>query len=550
MSRGGSRNLVLTGFMGTGKTGAGRIVAERLGRRFVDTDQMIEERTGRSIGELFEQGEASFRQLEAEMCRALALERGLVIATGGWTLGPETNRAVLGESALIVCLSAPAGELIRRLEGQDTRPLLSGDNWTVRLEMLLARRRPGYRRIALQVETGGLTLEQTAGRVLRLWQAFGESGPPLAVPISVPAPGYQVLVGRGLLDHLGALVDAALPKVSGTAVVTDEHVGPLYGQRAAERLGASSYVEIEAGEEHKTLETVRALYDRFLAARLDRTGAILALGGGVVGDVAGFAAATYLRGLSLVQVPTTLLSMVDSSVGGKTGVDLPQGKNLVGAFKQPALVVADPDVLRTLPDEELRSGLGEVVKHGMIGDAELFEALEAGGLEDWKAGRSEASNLPAFQSSGAAPLAEWIARAVAVKRDVVEEDPFEEGRRAVLNLGHTYGHALEFCSGYRLRHGEAVAVGLVAAARTAARLGVCDRALPERVAGVVRRLGLPTGYRDSTPQEVLAAMGADKKRAGRRLRFVLPQALGRVIVTDDVPEALVLEVLAGLRESA
>lgn len=528
MSPGSSKNLILTGFMGTGKTAAGRIVAGRLGRPFVDTDRLIVEQTGRSIHELFSQGEAHFRRLEAELCRELAGHRGLVIATGGWTLGPEANRALLAENGLIVCLAAPPHELIRRIGalGQDVRPLLNDEDWRQRLELLLARRQPIYRQIPLQVETEGLTPEQTAERVLSLWQAFGEAGPPAAVSVASPAPGYQVLVGHGLLDHVPTLIDAAVPRRSSAAVVTDEHVGPLYGRRLAERLDAPPAIGMRAGEEHKTLDTVRWLYDRFLQAGLDRAAVVVAVGGGVVGDVAGFAAATYLRGVRLVQVPTSLLAMVDSSVGAKTGVDLPQGKNLVGAFKQPALVVADPDVLLTLPDDELRSGLGEVVKHGLIGDAGLFEALEAG------------EDMPE----------RWIARAVTVKRDIVEQDPFEEGRRAVLNLGHTFGHALEVCSGYRLRHGQAVGIGLLAAARTAARLGVCAPSLPDRVSGVLRRLGLPAGYTGSTPEELLAAMATDKKRAGGRLRFVLPQDVGSVMVSDEVPTALVLEVLAGLRE--
>jgi 3-dehydroquinate synthase len=341
-------------------------------------------------------------------------------------------------------------------------------------------------------------------------------------------------------------------------VVTDDNVDPLYGARALEAIGqvsdTTAKIQIAAGEENKTLDTLRSLYDELLAAGLDRSGTVVTLGGGVVGDVAGFAAATFMRGVRLVQVPTTLLAMVDASVGGKTGVDLPQGKNLIGAFKQAALVVADPDTLATLPVAEKQGGLAEVVKHGIIGDKQLFEKLENSDFATIFQGATEAGIRDAGFGAGLnaanndSSLAKLIVQAVKVKQDVVEADPFEEGKRAILNLGHTFGHALEKCSNYQLLHGHAVAVGLVVAARVAAGLGLCEAGFSERVARLLQRLGLPTSYHGVAPEELWAAMTTDKKRQGRRLRFVLPEAIGRVIVTDQVPKELVLEVLAELQE--
>ena len=272
------------------------------------------------------------------------------------------------------------------------------------------------------------------------------------------------------------------------------------------------------------MATVAGLYERFVEAKLDRRSPVIALGGGVVGDMAGFAAATYLRGVPFVQIPTSLLAMVDASVGGKTGVDLPQGKNLVGVFKQPALVLIDPAVLSTLPPAEFRSGLAEVVKHGIIGAPALFEALEG--------------------KDGAIPpsLAELIADAVRVKVAVVEEDPFERGRWAVLNLGHTFGHAIEMVSGYRIV--TARVWRLAWRRRHAWRPGeVCDPALVERVEGLLERLELPTRALGFSPEQIVAAMATDKKRAGSRLRFVLPRAIGDVDVFDDVAIEDVLELL-------
>ena len=358
-----------------------------------------------------------------------------------------------------------------------------------------------------------------------------------AVPVTTPDGTYDVLLGRGLLEQAGQLLQER--RLTGrVAVVTDTNVGPLHVARVLGGLAAAGLtsltIEVPAGEAHKTLEMVRSLYDAFLDANLDRGDTVLALGGGVVGDMAGFAAATYMRGMPLVQAPTTILAMVDASIGGKVGVDLPRGKNLVGAFKQPALTVADLSTLDTLPVEEVRAGLAEVVKHGIIADPELFVMLEQGAFRVDKAGAAE--HLPI------------LARAVAVKVDVVSEDPYEGGRRMVLNLGHTFAHALETRSGYAMRHGEAVAVGLVAAARVACEMALCGADLPPRVEALLQRIGLPIRYRGPTPDSLWEAMAVDKKRRSGRPRFVLPQAIGQVVIREDVPQQPVLMVLGELRE--
>jgi 3-dehydroquinate synthase len=315
-------------------------------------------------------------------------------------------------------------------------------------------------------------------------------------------------------------------------VVSDTNVAPHWSYPLLDAFAQAgvraTLVTLPAGEAHKHLDTVRRLYDRFLDAELDRSGVVVALGGGVIGDMAGFADATYMRGVRFVQIPTTLLAMVDASVGGKTGVDLPQGKNLVGAFKQPELVIIDPDLLTTLPSEEFRNGLAEVIKHGIIADPELFAQLE---------------------SAGPSSLEALIARALRVKIGIVERDPFEAGERAHLNLGHTFAHAIERVSNYAIPHGVAVGLGLIAAARLAAARGVCASELPARVERVVERLGLPTTLSGYAPAAIVAAMRSDKKRKGGRLRFVLPRAIGDVGLYDDVPEEDVLAAVASLMPS-
>jgi len=359
----------------------------------------------------------------------------------------------------------------------------------------------------------------------------------ITLPVSHPDGRYDIHIGDGTLEHIGGVMRAGgVPEGSRVAVVSNPVVAPLYAARVKASLrsaGLEPFVcSIPDGELFgKTLAVVAALYDQFLAGGLDRSDTVLALGGGVTGDVAGLAAATFMRGVRFVQAPTTLLAMVDASVGGKTGVDLPQGKNLVGAWKSPWLVMIDPETLLTLPAEELRSGLAEVIKHGVIGDPELFAELERGeGDSRMRTARH----------------AERIMRALRVKIAVVEDDPFEQGRRAVLNLGHTVGHALEQLSHYALRHGEAVAIGLVAAARIAVELGRAEAALPGRLERALSAHGLPVRCPPVEVDAILSAIAYDKKKQGHALRWVLPRALGDVEITTDVPPQVVRSVLCGM----
>jgi 3-dehydroquinate synthase len=309
------------------------------------------------------------------------------------------------------------------------------------------------------------------------------------------------------------------------ALVSDETVGALFAGRVVRSLEAVGYpsrtVLIPPGESQKTHSTVVRLWEAFLAAGVERGSTVIALGGGVVGDLAGFAAATWMRGVPWVYLPTTLLAMADASLGGKTGIDLPQGKNLVGAFHPPRLVLADPETLTTLPTAELRSGLAEVVKHGLIGDPVLFELLAV-------------NRQP--------PMADIVRRSMAVKVGIIQADPFEKGPRAALNLGHTVGHAVELASGYRLRHGEAVAVGMVAEARLAEGIGLAEHRLANTIAAALKNLALPTEIPASCEcQAVLEALYQDKKRRNGKILFSLPVRVGEVktgIVIEDLEEAL------------
>ena len=523
-------NLVLTGFMATGKTRVGREVARRLGRPFVDMDAVIEARAGKSIPSIFaDDGEAAFRRMEAELCRELGGESGLVIATGGGALIDAANRQAMMRQGMVICLSSDSDEIQRRLSRNDAadRPLLDVPDPQAEIVRLLAERQDAYAAIPWQVDTTRLSVDAVVEEVIRLAGS-------VTLQVSYPGGAYPIQIGDGLLRHAGGALRAT-GSVPGdrVAVVSNPEVMPLYGQQVEAALRAAGYRPVSCiipdGEQYKTLDTVAALYDQLLQGGLDRSSAVVSLGGGVTGDVAGFAAATFMRGVPFVQVPTTLLSMVDASVGGKVGVDLPQGKNLAGVFKQPVLVVIDPKVMATLPDGEVRSGMAEVIKHGIIGAPDLFLELES------------RPSTTGFEASVA-----QLARALAVKIQVVEEDPFEQGRRAVLNLGHTVGHALERLSDFGLRHGEAVAIGMVAAARISAEMGRAEASLPGRIEAALAAWGLPVRCPPFSIEEIGEAMIHDKKRRGASLRWILPHSIGHVEVADDVPDPIVFSVLTGM----
>lgn len=518
-ARGADRNIVITGFMATGKTTVGRLVAHKLGRPFIDTDAVITQRAGKSIPEIFAQeGEAAFRQMERELTRELAGKRGLVIATGGGLLVDPVNRDLMLKTGWVICLMALPQQIEARLKADTIgRPLAA--NW----RELYEKRLDAYYQLPYRLWTDELQPDAVAEQIARSHNAQFNAD----LLVRTPEGSYRIEIGRGTLyDYHSEIRHDLMNNRGRVAVVTNSTVAPLHAQDFAASLSPDcAVITIPDGEQHKTLETVAALYGDLVAAGLDRSSMIVAFGGGVVGDTVGFAAATYMRGVPLVQVPTTLLAMVDSSVGGKVGVDLPQGKNLVGAFKQPRAVMIDPDVLTTLPEREWRCGMAEVIKHGLLADPVLLELT------------------PNYRQH----IEEIILRAIQVKVDVVEADPYEQGARAHLNLGHTFGHAIEQVSGYSWLHGEAVAVGLIAASVLSARLGLCPPDVPEMVEAVVGGIGLPTRIGEMGAGAIYGAMATDKKWRGGRSQFVLLEGIGKPRIVTDVPRSDVIAVLEQMK---
>lgn len=359
------------------------------------------------------------------------------------------------------------------------------------------------------------------------------------VEIALPHSRYDVCIEPGILENLGENVRALAPAKQ-CALVTDKAVGTLYAERIEQTLTNAAYsvqrFEFDGGEAQKSLETVSDCYQLLLNSRLDRRSPVIGLGGGVVGDTAGFIAATYLRGVPFIQVPTSLLAMVDASVGGKVGVNVPQGKNLIGAFYQPRVVLIDPLVLQSLPTRELRCGLAECVKHGLLADEELFSWTSA--------------NLDSILRLESESLVELITRNVQVKADVVVEDEKEQGKRALLNLGHTFGHAIEKTSNYAIQHGEAVALGVLAATEVSCNLNRCSRDEQAKIEKLFERIGLPTRSTLPPAEELYEAMKLDKKVQDGSIRLVLLERIGEAFVLDGVAESEIIAGFERVREAA
>ncbi|MDH4367675.1 MAG: 3-dehydroquinate synthase [Dehalococcoidia bacterium] len=568
-------NLVITGFSGTGKSLVAKEVARRLGWDFVDTDDEIVRQRGKPIAEIFrEDGEGKFREMEREMIRKACLGGQTVIAIGGGAIVDQQNYELLAKTGLIVCLEARPETIYERLFREassspetEVRPLLTADDPLERIRQLKASRQPYYAKADWTVHTDGIGITEVAKEVIRASKLVRRRAPrndggrlrshsdkDISCIVETATQSYPVFVRYGLLDKLGEKMKQG--GLSGTAVIiSDENVFPVYGSKVGEILEDAGFavhsVVVAPGEETKSVDCAVKIYDFLVEHRAERDDIIVALGGGMVGDLAGFVAATFLRGMPWVQVPTSLIAMVDASIGGKVGVNHPEGKNLIGAFYQPRLVLADPQTLTSLPQRELTSGWAEVIKHGLISDKEYFEFLE-----------SNANRLIKLDPE---LLTQAIARSAAIKAEVVGQDEKErEGKRTILNYGHTIAHGLETAAQYRyFLHGEAVAIGMMGAAKLSERLGLLSSAAMERQEAVLHKFGLPTSLRAGaasqtrgkkrgnlklTAARIIKAMELDKKMRGKAIRWVLLEDIGKAVIRSDVAREDVLAVLRELVE--
>jgi len=500
-------HIFLYGPSGSGKSTVGKLLAQALDLPFLDLDTSIENISGQTIPNfIIEKGEKAFRDIETNILIESIAGVGKVIALGGGSLLRYENRALAQAHGQVVFLESDLSTLSMRLT-QDTnqRPLLTGELKTS-LKSLLKDRQVHYTSFPLCVDASQ-SPDQVAWNIQRRLGRYH---------LRKMGLGYDVLVQTGSLDIIGEMLKTR--RIHGTVlVVSDTNVAPLYAGRVLASLQSAGYTAsklvIQAGETHKTIETVLSIWHGCLDANMDRKSTIIALGGGVVSDMAGFSAATLMRGCYWIAIPTTMLAMIDASIGGKTGFDMPEGKNLVGAFYPPRFVLADPDVLSTLPERIFRAGLSEVVKHGIIADPDLFSLCSQG------------------QKVITSHLAKVIRHAMAVKIQVIEEDPFEQSFRAVLNFGHTIGHAVELVSKFNILHGEAVAIGMVAESKLAERLSIADTGLSDTLAETLSGLGLPVEIpKDLPTADLIHVMKMDKKKSEGIVRFSLPVKIGEVKV--------------------
>ena len=519
---GWTRPLVLSGFMATGKSTVGRIVAARMGVPFVDTDEALVAQSGKGIGELFATlGEARFREAEAQLVLPMLDDpTPRVIGFGGGTVTMRAVRHKALERATVVALTATPETIVARVSSLAERPNLLTASPLERARDLLALRGDVYAESHGTVSTEGRTPEEIAERVLAI-----AALDTLAVPLG--SRSYVVELADGAPERLAASLEELSP--SSIFVVTDHNVQNAridWLDRALHSVRTPHHrVSIVPGEQSKTLATVSTLWDEMLARGLDRNAVVVAFGGGVVGDLAGFTASTMLRGIRCVQIPTSLLAMVDSSVGGKTGFDHAAGKNLIGSFFQPSRVLVDLEHLSTLPARERAAGLAEVVKIALVLDAPLLSLLERT-AEAVSAGDREA-------------LRPIVRAAIEAKIRVVRDDERESGARALLNLGHTIGHALEAHAGYaRLLHGEAVAVGTVIELAATERMGLTATGTAARASALLARLALPT---EAPAADLVAAWPyvlSDKKRASTTLKLPVVTAAGAGAVVPIAIDAL------------
>jgi shikimate kinase / 3-dehydroquinate synthase len=554
--------IILTGFSGTGKTAVSPILAERLNWELVDTDRIVEERAGKAILEIFrDQGEDHFRNLEADALREACVRERVVISTGGGVVLRAENRRTMAEAGLVVCLEALPEtineRLVTRAETEPLdRPLLASEDPLKRIKELKEVRQHLYALCDWAIHTDGLTAAQVADEVIRVREVY--AGVILSRPGRVPAIAdphakapattlhsiptgaacmvqtlsreYPVFVGWGTLSELGRKVrDAGLGRFA--YVISDELVWHHLGDEVEAALRGADIdfdsFTVPPGEASKTLDSAREIYDWLIDHKAERGHIIIGVGGGVATDLGGYVAATFARGLPVVHVPTSMLGMVDAAIGGKVAVNHPRAKNMIGVFHQPRFVLADVATLRTLDAREIRSGLAEAIKHGLIADGDYLDFLE--------------HNAAAILRLDRDVTTEAVRKSVCIKAAVVGDDEFETtGRRSFLNYGHTLAHAIESTTAYsRFRHGEADGIGMMAAGRMSVALGLLSPDVLERQRRVLEAYGLPTRADVLHRARLLDAITLDKKVQGKKVRWVLLEGIGKPVLRDNIPDEVV-----------
>jgi len=543
-------NIFLTGFSGSGKTSVGHHVAARMQREFVDLDVEISEFSNMSIEEIFsEEGESKFRQIETEILTKISSTGNQVISTGGGIVENDQNHKIMNNRGKVICLETTPETIHSRLEEQysnDTnavhRPMLSGGYTLESICDLKRKRQHLYSRAHWTVHTDLLTIDQVSDEVVRAYKLLDNGlrfadDSLFASVVQTSSGDCPIWVGWDIISTLGDRLKSISSSKQAFIICDDGTKGfAELAERSIQDSGISvEVISIPPGETSKTLQVASDLYEWLGSFHAERNNPVIAVGGGVVGDISGFVAATYLRGMPFVQVPTSMLAMMDASIGGKTAVDMPHGKNLVGSFHQPEFVLVDVKTLIHLPKRHLSAGWAEAIKHGFILDEQLVSDFER--------------NATALMSLERDITTEIVKRSIAIKSEIVSMDEHETlGKRILLNYGHTIGHAIEFAGGFnRYLHGEAVSIGMVGAANISMRKGLLTKDEVARQISLQEMMGLPVKFSELGIDEIERAMLSDKKSKDQQINWVLLDGLGNAVVDKEVDSSVVSEIINDLR---
>lgn len=536
-----SFNIALTGLMGSGKTTVGKYLANHLKKNFIDTDQLIEEKEEKTISQIFEEdGEEYFRKLEAQVIKDIFADaKDLVVSLGGGAIVNPDSRALIKASAQLVTLIADPQDLHQRIKRRKSRPLLKDSNKQLEiLTDLWQERKSAYYDSHIQVTTENKSINAIGQEVMDSLKVSKPKVQEQEVTIEHKKKSYKIY-----FKDLYRFTLAPIKPSKKVLMVSQEPISKHYIDVLNEKLETDEYeinnMIIENGEQAKNFFTYQLILQKLLSLNFERNDTLIALGGGVVGDIVGFAASTFYRGINYVQIPTTLLSMIDSSVGGKTGINVPEGKNLIGSFYQPHMVHIDSSNLMTLPDREFKSGLGELVKYTMLGHE--WDEVLGDNFYDFID-----LNVDKILEKDQATLNEVISHCLRIKAGIVAKDETEQGIRAYLNLGHTFAHALEETTKYKMfTHGEAVAIGLVCACYLSEELGYINKTATAKVVSLLKKFSIDYKIPSELKLEsILKAFKYDKKSINGVPRFVLPKGhLGKVKVFSDLDSELIIKAI-------
>lgn len=522
-------NIIITGMMGVGKTTIGKKLARKLSLEFVDVDEYIERKTRRKIHKIFsENGESSFRQLEKAFCREVAQKRDCVISTGGKTLLNRDNLNVLSSSGLIITLvSAPQKILERIKKGGNLRPLLASHPEN-NFYTIYRQRKPLYLRLPNRIDTTLLDNEEVVEEILKLIK--GEARRFL---LNLDAKKSSVILKRGLVDDLVSYLKEIIQEKR-VFILSDKNVFAYHGKKLLDKLKGAhikpSVFLLQPGERQKSLKSAERIHRWLLQERATRSSLLVSFGGGVISDLGGFVSSTFHRGLSLVNVPTSLVSQVDASIGGKNGVNFKGTKNQIGTFYFPSFVLIDPLWLVTLNERQMKEGIIEALKAGIIGDTKLFQLIK--------------DSTRSLLLKDMRLLEKVITGAIEVKMKIVQQDPFEKGKRRILNMGHTFGHALEsYFHHRRLTHGEAVGLGLICASRMGTLMEISSEGVLPEIKETLKKIGAPVRLKNLDPAQILSLMIHDKKRQEDGLLFIIPQRIGKAVIRKNVEPSLIIHAL-------